>query len=64
MAVRGAPTLLDELIEIHRLACRERGELVDEEPVSSSESERKQMLSAIRATVYRSRARSTCASRD
>jgi hypothetical protein len=60
MAARGAPTLLDELFEIHRLACRERGERVDESPGANSDSERKRMLSAVRATVYRSRARSAC----
>ncbi len=57
MATNEAPALLDELIEIHRLACLERGELPPDAAAVESDSERKRMLSAVRATVYRTRAR-------
>lgn len=56
MARDEAPALLDELIEIHRLACVERGD-VSNLNGSGSDLERKRMLSAVRATVYRSRVR-------
>ncbi|MCP4896509.1 MAG: hypothetical protein GY906_05990 [bacterium] len=57
MAANEAPALLDELIKVHQLACLERGELPPEAPAKGSDAERKRMLSAVRATVYRSRVR-------
>jgi hypothetical protein len=57
-AMRVAPELLDQLINVHVRACEEQGEppLSDQRP-STDDMQRRQMLSAVRAAVMRSQTR-------
>ena len=55
-ALREAPGMLDQLLQVHLAAARERGEVppsVTEPP--AQDGDRKRMLSAIRASVARTR---------
>jgi hypothetical protein len=56
MAMTTVPGLLDELICVHQLASQERGEMAPRRSnvPPLNDIERKRMLSAVRATVYRS----------
>lgn len=53
-----APAMLDQLYHIHLEALQERGEIPRQEHlIPSSEANRKRMLSAVRASVSRTRGR-------
>ncbi len=55
-ATNAAPGMLDQLYEVHIEASRERGDINGREvPVPQSDDERKRMLSAVRASVARTR---------
>lgn len=57
-AQRIAPELLDQLLTVHARTCEEQGRPVPPGPRDdSTDLQRKQMLSAVRAAVMRSQAR-------
>jgi hypothetical protein len=57
-ATQEAPGMLDQLYQVHIEASRERGEVNGAAVhLPASDEERKRMLSAVRATVYRARSR-------
>jgi hypothetical protein len=57
-AKRVAPDLLDQLLHVHVRTCEEQGLPIFTSPEDkSSDLERKQMLSAVRAAVMRSQTR-------
>jgi hypothetical protein len=58
LAASEAPDLLDQLLLVHQRASEERGETVAPRPPADlDDSERRRMLSAVRATVRESGAR-------